>query len=266
MHDVVREMAIWIASDPEKHKEIWIVQAPKVKNWRDVRKISCICRNIENISGFRGLKESVRVLTLPTTCDLRRLTLEGCRMGEIKIERTISSLNNSPTIPCFSNRYGIYIGGCNHLKDLAWLVFAPNLVDLKVGSSNQLDDIINEEKATSVTGGHAGSIVPFQKLRRLWLSHLPMLKSIYWSPLPFPCINKIIIEDCPKLRKLPLGSESVVSNQELIIEYDEEEWIKEVAWEDEATQLRFLPSCKLQARPPPLGATSTSTFIATAIG
>ncbi|KAF8098474.1 hypothetical protein N665_0266s0042 [Sinapis alba] len=187
--------------------------------------------------GINNLGESTRVLTLPTTCDLRRLNLSGCRMGEIQIERTTSSPNNTGlTTPCFSNLSRIDISICYLLKDLTWLVFAPNLVDLRVTCLHQLEEIISKEKAASV---------PFQKLRSLYLSHSPMLKSIYWSPLSFPCLSKINIEGCPMLRKLPLDSNSVVRSEVFFIEYKEEEWIKEVEWEDEATKLRFMPFCKL---------------------
>ena len=51
------------------------------------------------------------------------------------------------------------------------------------------------------------------------------------------------------LRQLPLDSDSVVRFEVFSIEYREEEWIKEVDWKDEATQLRFLPFCKLGPDP-----------------
>lgn len=188
--------------------------------------------------GINNLGEPTKVLTLPTTCDLRRLNLSKLRMGEIHIDqKTTSSPNNTGlTAPCFSNLSKIDISKCNLLKDLTWLVFAPNLVDLRVTCSHQLEEIISKEKAASV---------PFQKLRSLYLSNSPMLKSIYWSPLSFPCLSKISIEGCPMLRKLPLDANSVVRFDVFFIEYREEEWIKEVEWEDQATQLRFLPFCKL---------------------
>ncbi|CAF2046439.1 disease resistance protein SUMM2 [Brassica napus] len=186
--------------------------------------------------GLNNLGESTRILTLPTMCVLRRLNVSGCRMGEIQIERTT---------PSFQNLSRIDICVCYRLKDLTWLVFAPNLVDLRVKYSNQLEEIINEEVAARVAGGR----VPFQKLRSLNLSHSPMLKSIYWSPLSFPCLSKISIAGCPMLRQLPLDSDSVVRFEVFSIEYREEEWIKEVDWKDEATQLRFLPFCKLGPDP-----------------
>ncbi|KAF2590690.1 hypothetical protein F2Q70_00040600 [Brassica cretica] len=58
MHDVVRDMALWIASDLGKDKEIYIVQAgvdlrnmPDVKNWKGVKKMSLMRNNIERICG-----------------------------------------------------------------------------------------------------------------------------------------------------------------------------------------------------------------------
>ncbi|KAG2257651.1 hypothetical protein Bca52824_076945 [Brassica carinata] len=185
---------------------------------------------------FNNLGESTKVLTLPTMCVLRRLNVSGCRMGEIQIEETT---------PSFQNLSRIDICVCYRLKDLTWLVFAPNLVDLRVKYSNQLEEIISKEKAASVTGGH----VPFQKLRSLYLCHSPMLKSICWSPSSFPCLSRISIAGCPMLRKLPLDSNSIVRFEVFFIEYREEGWIKEVEWEDEATQLRFLPLCKLGTDP-----------------
>ncbi|CAN7060129.1 unnamed protein product [Brassica oleracea var. botrytis] len=143
---------------------------------------------------INSIGESTKVLTLLATSDLRRLNLTGCTMGEIQIERTT---------PCFQSLSQVDICVCYRLKDLTWLVFAPNLVDLRVKYSNQLEEII----------------------------------------------SKINISECPMLRKFPLDSNSVVRFEVFFIEYAEEGWIKEVEWEDEATQLRFLPFCKLSPDP-----------------
>ncbi|EOA34171.1 hypothetical protein CARUB_v10021673mg, partial [Capsella rubella] len=57
MHDVVREMALWIASDFGKQKENFVVQAnvglvgiPKVKDWGAVRRMSLMENEIEEIT------------------------------------------------------------------------------------------------------------------------------------------------------------------------------------------------------------------------
>ncbi|CAH8388864.1 unnamed protein product [Eruca vesicaria subsp. sativa] len=58
MHDVVREMALWIASDLGKDKEQCIVQArsglceiPRIKNWSGVTRMSLMENEIEIVSG-----------------------------------------------------------------------------------------------------------------------------------------------------------------------------------------------------------------------
>ncbi|KAL1211019.1 putative disease resistance protein [Cardamine amara subsp. amara] len=58
MHDVVREMALWIASDLGKQKEAFIVRAgvglyeiPKVKNWNVVRRMSLMNNKIVHLAG-----------------------------------------------------------------------------------------------------------------------------------------------------------------------------------------------------------------------
>ncbi|CDY16068.1 BnaC08g40550D [Brassica napus] len=373
MHDVVREMAMWIPSDLGKNKEICIVQAgarirelPKVKNWKDVRRISLMENDIQTISespecpelttlllqrnylveisdgffqsmqrllvldlswndlsGFQmdvsnlwtssleslegisglsslrtlklqyskvrldrslmkelqllqhieyvsvsissstlvgetlfddprmgrciqqvwiGEKEPVKVLVLPALDGLHDIFIQFCRMlEEIKIEKT--PWNKSLTSPCFSNLTQVEILSCNGLKDLTWLLFAPKLTHLRVAGSVQLENIISKEKAESVLEDY---IIPFHKLEVLVLDDLPELKSIYWNALPFQRLRWLhILNGCPKLRKLPLNSKSVVNVEKLVIECrHDKEWLERVEWEDEATRLRFLPSCK----------------------
>ncbi|EOA36057.1 hypothetical protein CARUB_v10008383mg [Capsella rubella] len=176
------------------------------------------------------------ILTLPSIGDLREVFIGGCGMRGIFIER-----NTSLTSPSFPNLSKVLITGCNGLKDLTWLLFAPNLTHLNVWNSRQVEELISQEKASST------DIVPFRKLEYLHLWDLPELKSIYWRPLPFPCLYQINVQNkCRKLRKLPLDSQSCsIASEELLIQYGDEEWKERVEWEDEATRLRFLPSCKL---------------------
>ncbi|XP_010476201.1 PREDICTED: probable disease resistance protein At1g12280 isoform X2 [Camelina sativa] len=193
-----------------------------------------------------NFKNYQELLTLPTMGSLSGIRILSCGMKEIEIERATSSLNKSPASPCFFSLFTVLISNCNGLKDLTWLLLAPNLTNLEVSFSDQLEDIISEEKAlSSVTDDEASSIIPFGKLEKLQLWNLPNLKSIYWNTLPFPCLREIDINKCPNLTKLALDSQSVDRFEELVINYREEEWIENVEWEDEATRLRFLPSFKL---------------------
>ncbi|KAF3524236.1 hypothetical protein F2Q69_00046277 [Brassica cretica] len=177
-------------------------------------------------------EESHRVLAFPGMDSLRKLIIRKCEMWEIKAERkTLSSTQGFP------NLSSVHISSCNGLKDLTWLLFAPNLTSLEVLDSGVLEAIISQEKATSV-------VIPFQKLESLRLHNLATLKNIYWAPLPFPCLKTIHVTECPELRKLPLDSQSVSRVEEFAIKYKEEEWFERVEWDDEGTKLRFLPFFK----------------------
>ncbi|CAN7064244.1 hypothetical protein Bca4012_096871 [Brassica carinata] len=190
-------------------------------------------------------KEPVKVLVLPSLDGLHDIFIERCEMlEEIKIEKT--PWNKSLPSPCFSNLTEVVIRSCNGLKDLTWLLFAPNLTHLVVFTSRQLEDIISKEKAASVS---ENNIIPFKKLQELALDDLPELKSIYWNALPFQRLRWFHIGyGCRKLRKLPLNSKSVVDVEKFVISCPDEEWLESVEWEDEATRLRFLPSVRLDDR------------------
>lgn len=143
-----------------------------------------------------------------------------------------SDLHN-PTRLCFTNLSNVYIFDCKSITDLTWLLFAPNLVNLHIGNSEEVEEVINKEKESKLTG-----ISPFEKLEELYLNELPSLDSIYWSPLAFPFWRRIKIRDCPKMRKLPLNATSVSRVDELSISVP----VPNIEWEDEDTLNRFLPS------------------------
>ncbi|KAG7547592.1 Leucine-rich repeat [Arabidopsis suecica] len=196
-----------------------------------------LAKSIQYVELIEVEEESFKILTFPTMVNIRRIGIWKCGMKEIKIETRTSS--------CFSSLSKVVIGQCDGLKDLTWLLFAPNLTYLDVRFAEQLEDIISEEKAASFTDENANIIIPFQKLECLSLSDLPKLKSIYWTPLSFPRLSELAVQEhCPKLKKLPLNSKSGTADVELVVKYGENKWLEGVEWEDKATELRFLATCK----------------------
>ncbi|EOA33621.1 hypothetical protein CARUB_v10019775mg [Capsella rubella] len=159
--------------------------------------------------------------------NLTVLTVESSHVSEI----------NNPTIPCFTNLSYMEINKCHSMKDLTWLLFAPNLVTLLIRDSREVEEILNKEKATNFKG-----ITPFLKLEYLIVKNLPKLESICGTPLPFPVLRRIGVLDCPKLRKLPLNATSVPLLDEFGISMYHPKQINELEWKDEDTKNRFLPS------------------------
>ncbi|CAH2048043.1 unnamed protein product [Thlaspi arvense] len=191
-----------------------------------------------------GGKESSGLLSIPVTMEkLRELTIYGSTISEINMvnicikSKTVSPLHN-PSNVCFSSLSHVYVVDCKGLRELTWLMFAPNLRSLVVTNASELEDIINKEKASKED-------VPFPKLVSLRLQNLPMLKNIYWRPLPLPCLKEIEVIKCPNLKKLPLDSQSGTHGENrLIIKNHDIEWIESVEWEDNATKNRFLSASK----------------------
>lgn len=161
-------------------------------------------------------------------------------LGSMKNLRQLWVVNShfleiNQTSPLLTNLSRVRIMKCSGMKDLTWLLFSPNLVYLNIIYS-EVEEIINEEKAANLTG-----FTPFEKLEELNFSTVPTLKSIYWKPLPFPLLRRLIIAACPNLKKLPFNATSVPRIGQLRIVMQPPEQETELEWEDEDTKNRFLP-------------------------
>ncbi|CAL9010473.1 unnamed protein product [Prunus brigantina] len=136
---------------------------------------------------------------------------------------------------CFLGLHFIVVVNCTNLKNLEWLVFAPNLIRLHVYRCS---------KMTRILGLNTTETTPFAKLTVLCLSRLPHLWRICENPLPVPFMKKILIYGCPVLTRLPLNSSSAQTSN-LIIE-GEEKWWNSLEWEeDQAARNAFLPCFRL---------------------
>lgn len=188
---------------------------------------------IENLN-----RQSSEISFVATMDSLRELHLAHSDISEIRVERkeTVLPLHIQTTTPFFPNLSQVSLEFCKGLRDLTWLLFAPNLTVLRVFSASELEEVINKERAEQQ------NLIPFQELKELRLEKVEMLKSIHHSPLPFPCLQKILVNGCSKLRKLPLSSTSV-RRGDLVIEAHGN-WMESLEWEDEDTKARFLPSFK----------------------
>ncbi|KAL1196213.1 putative disease resistance protein [Cardamine amara subsp. amara] len=201
--------------------------------------------NISTELGLKKLSDDQRLANCTTGLGIEDFQHQTFDISLLASMKNLSSLkvNNSHVweintdIICFTNLSFVVMYECHGVKDLTWLLFTPNLVSLLIHDSDDVEEIINKEKATNLT-----DITPFPKLERLVLDALPKLESIYWSPLPFPFLEYISVRECPKLRKLPLNATSVPQLEKFDIEMIPEEQKNEIEWEDEDTKNRFLPS------------------------
>ncbi|KAJ9692934.1 hypothetical protein PVL29_011856 [Vitis rotundifolia] len=184
-----------------------------------------------NLSSLENMKH-LAGLTMKDLDSLREIKFDWAGKGKEIVG--YSSLN--PKVKCFHGLCEVAINRCQMLKNLTWLIFAPNLLYLKIGQCDEMEEVIGKGAEDG------GNLSPFTKLIRLELNGLPQLKNVYRNPLPFLYLDRIEVVGCPKLKKLPLNSNS--ANQGRVVMVGKQEWWNELEWEDEATLTTFLPSFK----------------------
>ncbi|XP_034695663.1 probable disease resistance protein At4g14610 [Vitis riparia] len=184
-----------------------------------------------NLSSLENMKH-LAGLTMKDLDSLREIKFDWAGKGKETVG--YSSLN--PKVKCFHGLCEVVINRCQMLKNLTWLIFAPNLLSLTIGQCDEMEEVIGKGAEDG------GNLSPFTKLMRLELNGLPQLKNVYRNPLPFLYLDRIEVVGCPKLKKLPLNSNS--ANQGRVVMVGKQEWWNELEWEDEATLTTFLPSFK----------------------
>ncbi|KAL6334013.1 hypothetical protein AAG906_000065 [Vitis piasezkii] len=219
---------------------ITIASASAFQRFLSSRKLPSCTRGI-NLKMFKG-SSSLNLSSFENMKHLNGLTMEDFdSLREIKFDwapgkgkETMEYINLNPKLKCFHGLHGVDINRCQMLKNLTWLIFAPNLQYLRIGQCNEMEEVIGNG------ANDGGNLSPFTKLIQLKLNGLPQLKNVYWNPLPFLYLDKIEVVGCPKLKKLPLNSNS--ANQGRVVIVGKQEWWNELEWEDEATLNTFLPS------------------------
>ncbi|KAL5757499.1 hypothetical protein ACOSP7_020110 [Xanthoceras sorbifolium] len=175
---------------------------------------------------------SFNVLSLGVLKDLQTLYFESKGLVESVIDREMRN------VPHFHSLHRVYLLRCSKLRDATWIIFAPNLQILEIRDCGYMKEIIS-------VGGEVGEMMmmtkrlPFARLEHLELYDVWELESIYCNPLPFPYLKIIEIRRCPKLKKLPLDSNSMTTRALKII--GKQDWWDELQWEDRD---QFLPFFK----------------------
>ncbi|MBA0811565.1 hypothetical protein Gohar_003447 [Gossypium harknessii] len=160
------------------------------------------CTEALELSDFRE-PNVFNVLCLENLERLKKLQFCDCEiMEEIKMEKLHTLVSKEAS--CFHTLSEVIIMGCKKLKDVTWLMLAPNL-------------------------------------RTLWITdeieeHIPGCATLPMSE------TSSSLHGCRELKKLPLNSDSAKGNR-LSIE-GSKDWWAAIEWENEATRNAFLPSFK----------------------
>ncbi|XP_034695203.1 probable disease resistance protein At5g63020 [Vitis riparia] len=183
--------------------------------------------------------EGISRLQLPRIKHLRSLNIYRCgELQDIKVnlenergrrEFVAGYIPNS----IFYNLLSVNVRQLPKLLDLTWLIYIPSLERLIVQRCESMEEVIGD------ASGVPENLGIFSRLKILYLSFVPNLRSISRRALPFPSLETLIMRKCPNLRKLPLDSNSARNSLKTI--NGESEWWQGLQWEDETIQLTFTP-------------------------
>ncbi|RVW26932.1 putative disease resistance protein [Vitis vinifera] len=208
MHDVIRDMALWLSCDygEEKHKSFVLDHGQLIEAYetgemeRSSTDFTMMFRmqllNIEkDIKEYEEVGElqeleclqylswiSITIRTIPAVQKyLTSLMLQKCvrhlAMGNCPglqvVELPLSTLQRLTVLEF----QAVFINGCQFL-DLTWLIYAPSLELLCVEDNPAMEEIIGK---------------------------------YLQAALPFPSLKEIHVAGCPNLRKLPLNSNSATN-------------------------------------------------------
>ncbi|KAI3965235.1 hypothetical protein MKX01_008946 [Papaver californicum] len=127
---------------------------------------------------------------------------------------------------CSVNLIRVIIKSCPQLKDITWLIYAPNLEFLRLVELDGLEEIISNGFATEKN--------TFSRLNHLILESLRNLKRVCDHNLQFFLLENFAVDKCPELKKLPFNTNSVIPRTLRMI--GEKQWWERLEWEDEATK------------------------------
>ena len=184
---------------------------------------------------------SISLNYLETLVIFNCLQLEEMKMSMEKqggkgLEQSYDTPN--PQLIARSNQHfrslrDVKIWSCPKLLNLTWLIYAACLQSLSVQSCESMKEVISIDYVTSSTQ-HASI---FTRLTSLVLGGMPMLESIYQGALLFPSLEIISVINCPRLRRLPIDSNSATKSLKKI--EGDLTWWGRLEWEDESVEEIF---------------------------
>ena len=188
------------------------------------------------------LRRGVNQVQLVSPSCIKDLLLQKCdELEEVKIIHFEKQVVPSkfPNPQCYFNHLlSVIISGCNKLLNLNWLIHAPKLQYLNIQHSKIIEKVIEDERSEGSEIESGLSV--FSRLICLNLIRLPKLESIYEHPLRFPSLRRIIVQDCPRLKKLPFDSSICMSKKLENIE-GQQEWWDGLEWNDQTLMHNLTP-------------------------
>ncbi|KAK1257305.1 Disease resistance protein RPS5 [Acorus gramineus] len=269
MHDVIRDMALWISGKREVkfliRAGLGLKEAPEPQKWSGNKRISLMDNDIKNLPNLisdcpnlstllirynRNLSGKVSSGFFQSMTNLRVLDLSWTNIESLPIELgwltglrylNLSDTDKLDSIPvgahvALQNLRQLRIIGCSVLKHFSCIRHLRCLESVEIIKCNEMKKLIDGEDG--VVEDEASTLaLSFPKLKLIELLDLPKLESICEHPLLFPSLKKLSVSDCPHLKKLPLEINSAPDLKEI---KGEQEWWDGLVWDDELIKQKFV--------------------------
>ncbi|GKV02269.1 hypothetical protein SLEP1_g14726 [Rubroshorea leprosula] len=154
--------------------------------------------------GYNSYEEVLEGLQPPS--NLKKLSISGY-MGEKFPSWMEKGVNLSGDAFLLNNLLKLGLYGCGECMDIPSLGFLPNLQNLKIWSMEKVKRMgskfyLNRSNIASSSHGGGDTITLFSALKTLRIDNMGSLEE--WAEiegvLVFPCLEKLEIRSCPKLR------------------------------------------------------------------
>ncbi|KAJ9682726.1 hypothetical protein PVL29_018622 [Vitis rotundifolia] len=204
---------------------------------RCIRRLSIYdCRDLLLLELSSISLNYLETLVIFNCLQLEEMKISMEKQGSKGLEQSYDTPN--PQLIARSNQHfrslrDVKIWSCPKLLNLTWLIYAACLQSLSVQSCESMKEVISIEYVTSITQ-HASI---FTRLTSLVLGGMPMLESIYQGALLFPSLEIISVINCPRLRRLPIDSNSAAKSLKKI--EGDLTWWGRLEWEDESVEEIF---------------------------
>ncbi|KAF5187666.1 Disease resistance protein summ2 [Thalictrum thalictroides] len=235
-----------------------------ISDFKDLEKFvsdPCLC-NCTRVLRVRGCKKITLRLSVGHFKQLRNLVIRNCSKlqelffdwitnndeKEVRLFENLEKmwLRNLPKLVIswdvrnlqyehFRKLHLVHFEECDAMVHITWLLLIPNLQSLWIVNCGGLKEILSSSEEFGVAYNENS----FSNLKTMTLLGLPNLQSICsMNALPFPSLETILVRRCPKLRRLPLDSNSAKNTLKKI--KGEEEWWEGLEWENESIKARFI--------------------------
>jgi hypothetical protein len=141
--------------------------------------------------------------------------LSNLIMQGLEALTTVKWIGTSPT-SVFPRLTCLIVSGCTKLEHLSWAMYLPCLEKLNVVSTDSMQKAFTRYHVDNVWFGHEGSQT-FPCLKKLLIEDCESLVTIADPDVTFPSLEVLEITDCPEVKKLPFDMTSLPPSLKVLL-------------------------------------------------